>query len=358
MATRGGCAVKGCLGVLMAALVLVIGAVVWLGTAPGRWQDQARDNMMQGVAASKNRLVRASADGTLLGTEIQRAVRTTGKGAVDIRRQGSRVTVTAEFMGMGPGLGGSGEATGCYRFDIVPPSVSAHEISEKVCRDRPYAPVFRSPAEVAQDVVAELRAALSRDGLTGVQDAEVWQTYGIDIQDRETKSGQLVTLAWLLKGPSLRGRVCYEFRVQDKPRTVTAKKLTQDGCYRIRRAEEARQKAAQRAELDESAGKIEHRIDHALADGRLTDGELADALALPRTDSMGGPAHDDPVAVPVGVRRPSSEVVVLAKVNALQQTAWNEGCYEFRARLTTRSVTRRAVGTDCLGKAQWRAGSG
>jgi hypothetical protein len=358
MATRGGCAVKGCLGVLMAALVLVIGAVVWAGTAPGRWQDEARDQMKGSVAGAKDRLARAAADRIVLGTEIQRAVRPMGNGVVDVRRQGRRVTVTAAFTGLGPGLGGSGQVTGCYRFEIVPPSVSAHEISGKTCRDRPLAPAYRSPAAVAQDVVAELRTALSSGGLAGAQSAEVWQTSGVSVQDRETSNGQLVTLAWLVKGPSSQDRVCYEFRARETPRSVSAKKQTRDGCYRIQRAEEARRKAEERAVLEESAGRIERRLDHAIGDGTLTDGELTKALALPRTDSMGEPARTDPVAVPVGVERSSGEVVVLAKVNALQQTVWTDGCYAFRVRLTRQSVTRRATGTDCLGQAQWRAGSG
>ncbi|MET7700703.1 hypothetical protein [Streptomyces sp. NPDC005485] len=348
MAMRGGCVLQGCLVVLGGALALVLGGMVWLGTASGRDEGKARDSMKRSVDAARIRLAQAAADGTLLGTEIDRAVSPLNRSNAQVRRAGQQVTVTQQFRGLGPGFMAATEVSGCYRFDIEPPSVTAHEISEKVCRDRPILP-YRPTADVAADVVTELRSALSAGDLMAAQNAEVWRTYGINVAGQETKGEQLVVLAMLLRKPGAPlERDCYEFRVREHPRSVSARKLKPDGCSRIEREREARDKADRRAELDASARKIEGRIERAADDGTLSDTELKRALALPRTDSMGLPAPRDPVAAAVTTRRSASEVVVLAKVSALDETHWNDGCYEFRAHLATQSVTHRATGTDCL----------
>ncbi|WP_405905652.1 hypothetical protein OG742_06535 [Streptomyces sp. NBC_00828] len=350
MGRRGGCVLNGCLTVLVLMLVLVCGVWVWLETAPDRNEDQARDNMENSVAESKDRLTRAAADGTLLGTEIDRSVRSMNKSAAYVRREGQRVTVTAELMGQGPGMFVGGTyVTGCYRFEVVARSVTADEVSEDSCRDLP-AYRFRKPAEVAADVVVELRSALARGGLAAVQGAEVWGTAGVEVEDQETEGGRLTALVWLSEEDG-GDEVCYEFRAQEKPRTVTAKKLQPDGCYRIQREQDARAEAARTAELDASAEAIERRLDRAVADGTLTDAEVKRALALPRTDSMGQPDADNPVALPFGTERSRTEVTLVAEVRPLDQ-AWSEGCYEFRADLTKQSVTRRATGRGCLNQLQ------
>lgn len=350
---RGGCVLQGCLVVLGGALALVLGGMVWLGTSSGRDEGKARDSMKRSVDAARVRLAQAAVDGTVLGTEIDRALSPLNRSNAQVRRTGQQVTVTQQFRGIGPGFMAATEVTGCYRFAIEPPSVTVHEISEKVCRDRPIPLPYRSASEVAADVVTELRAALSTGGLAAVQDAPVWRTYGVNIAGQETKGGQLVVLSQLLgKSDAPLDRDCYEFRAREHPRTVSARKLKPDGCSRIEREREAREKADRRAELDASAREIERRIDRAAGDGALSDAEVKRALALPRTDSMGLPAPRDPVAAAVTTRRSASEVVIVAKVSALDQTHWNDGCYEFRAHLATQSVTRRATGTDCLDQAR------
>ncbi|MEU5596734.1 hypothetical protein [Streptomyces sp. NPDC020298] len=333
-----------CLAVLVVALLLVCGFWVWVARAPRHNESVARDDMRKSVAASTARLKASAADGVLLGTEIDRDV----AGApvrplpADVRRRGRTVTVTARFMGVGPGFMGSTEVTGCYRFRIVPPEVSVREVPAAACRDLRH---DRRPAvEIARDVVAELREALADGGPEAVGRAAVWQTPGIRIQDQETVGGRSTVLAWV--GTGTAGSDCYAFAVDTV--TVTAKEQSHNGCYRIEREQQARDEATRRAELDTAAREIEHRIDHALTDGRLTDTELADALDLPRTDTLGKPAPRDPVAVAVHTRRSATGVRVEAKVNALDQSSWNEGCYEFTVRPRERSVTRRATGTACL----------
>ncbi|MFD3929146.1 hypothetical protein [Streptomyces sp. NPDC058614] len=350
MGRRGGCVLNGCLTVLVLMLVLVCGVWVWLATAPDRNEDQARDNMEKSVAASKDRLTRAAADGTLLGTEIDRSVRSMNKSSAYVSREAQRVTVTAELMGQGPGMFVGGTyVTGCYRFEVVGRSVTADEVSGDSCRDLPVYR-FRKPAEVAADVVVELRSALAQGGLTAVQGAEVWGTGGVEVEDQETEGGRLTALVWLSEEDG-GDEVCYEFRAQEKPRTVTSKKLQPEGCYRIQREQDARAEAARAAELDASAKAIERRLERSVTDGTLTDAELKQALALPRTDSMGQPDADDPVALLVGTERSRTEVTVVAEVRPLDQ-AWLEGCYEFRADLTKKSVTRRVSGTECLNQVQ------
>lgn len=337
---------NGCLTVLVIALVVVCGVWVWIATAPGRYEDQARDDMEDAVAASKDRLTQAAADGTLLGTEIDRSVRSMNKAVPYVRRDGQHVTVTAELMGLGPSLfvGGT-QVTGCYRFEVDRRSVSADEVSRERCRDLPVQR-FRKPAEVAADVVVELRSALDRGGLTEVQGAQVWETVGVEVEDQEVAAGRLTALVWL-SAEDGGDEVCYEFRATEKPRNVTADKLKTDGCHRIQREQDARAEADRAAQLDASAEAVERRLDGAVSDGALTDAELKRALALPRTDSMGQPDADDPVAVPVGTERSRTEVTVVAEVRPLDH-AWLEGCYEFRADLRKQSVTRRATGTECL----------
>ncbi|MFF4349136.1 hypothetical protein [Streptomyces sp. NPDC001530] len=352
MGRRGGCVLNGCLTVLVTALGLVLFGVWWVGTAPGRADARARDEVEEAVDGSRDRLSRAASDGSLLGTEIDRLVPNGyRKVGPEVERHDRRVTITTEITYTEDGWFG-GSATGCYRFEVVPassvPPVSVHELPEARC-DLPRAQdPGRLPAAVAADVVVELRAALAEGGLAAVQSAPVWATRGIDIEDQETEEGQLTDLVWLSAG--LNEKVCYEFRTKETPGTVTAERLTPDGCYRIQREEEARAEAEERAELDASSRQIEHRLDRAVADGTLTDAELKRALALQKTDEGNKLWFDAPVAVPVSVERSPSEVIVVTKVEALDINRPAVGCYAFRASLARQSVTRRtAAGTDCFG---------
>ncbi|WP_406471653.1 hypothetical protein [Streptomyces sp. NBC_01615] len=355
MARRGGCVLNGCLAVLMTALVLVLLGMWRLSTASGRADGRARERMKESVEQTRDLLSQAASDGSLLGTEIDRSTRGgNGKAsAAEVQRHGRRVTVTEPFAIVEGGWY-SGSASGCYRFDLVPasspPPVSVHELSDALCRDRSATTRYRDPAAVAADVVVELRAAVTRGGLTGVQNASVWQTGGIVRTGQETKHGQLITLALLSRGLGPADRDCYEFRAGEKPVTVTTRKLGPDGCDRIRREQQARAAAALRAELEAGSRQIEHRLERAVADGTLTDAELKRALALQQTDEGREVSFDAPVAVSVRVRRSPSEVDVVAKVNALDINHTSTGCYEFRAHLAKQSVTRRpAAETDCLG---------
>ncbi|MGW0823243.1 hypothetical protein [Streptomyces sp. NPDC002845] len=350
MARRGGCVTDGCLTVLALALVLVVGSLVWMRIEDGQADDEAHDQVTSSVNGTRDRLSDAAGDGALLGTEIERAVRTLGKSRSDVRRDGRRVTVTAPFMGqVGGGFGPSGHAAGCYRFEVVPadapPPVSVREVPSEACRFSSRR-LYRDPADVVEDITVELRAAVAGGGTEAAAGAPVWGTWGVGIQATDTEGGRFTALAWLSGGTGPQGKDCYEFRVR-APRAVTAEKLEPDGCYRIDRERDARQEADKRDRLDASARRIEQRLEQALTDGTLTDTELRQAFALPRTDAMGQPAVDDPVAEPVRTERSSAEVIVVARVRPLEGVRY-EGCHEFRADLAEKSVTRRAAGTDCL----------
>lgn len=237
MAHRGECLINGCLGVMVLALVAVVGVVAWIGTSGWRYDSQARDDLEQSVERMRTALERAAADGALLGTEIDRAVVGYNKPHAEVRRQGRTATVTVRLSTfVGAWFVGSGDADGCYRFTAVPsagsPSVSVREVPARSCLDRVRRP-YRKPAEVADDVVVELRAEVARGGVEGAGAAQVWRTAGIRIEDTETGtgSGRLTALVWLDGGTGPGGKDCYEFRAARS--SVTAKKLCPDGCYRL-----------------------------------------------------------------------------------------------------------------------------
>jgi hypothetical protein len=217
----------------MGPLVLVCGLWVWAWLLSVHHEHEARDDMKDLVAETRSRLTRDAADGTLLGTEIDRDV-VAGPyrpARVDVLRSGHTVTLTGRFTGTGPGFLAPTEATGCYRFRAAPPSVSVRQVPDRVCLDLPYVP-FRPPAQVADDVVVELRAALARGGVDAAARADVWSTYGIRIARRETGKGRLTTVAWLMKQGVPSQGDCYAFRAQEKPASITAKRLTPQACYR------------------------------------------------------------------------------------------------------------------------------
>ncbi|MDQ1024500.1 hypothetical protein QF035_002082 [Streptomyces umbrinus] len=346
MARRGGCLINGCLGALVLALVLVVGAMVSFWNTGREAGAEARDHVTASAEGARDRLAEAAADGELLDTEIQRAVLNIGKTGEAIERRDGRVTVTARFTGMvNVGFGGT-QAQGCYRFEInaaaTPPPVSVRELADKACWFRSGRP-YREPAAVAQDVTAELRTAVAEGGPEGARSAEVWKTQGIEVEDTEIRDGQLVALVWLSGGTGPQGEDCYEFRAKAEPGAVDAKKLKPDGCYRLQRGRDALAEKARRVELDASAQKIERRLENAMADGRLTDTELPRALSLPTTDDTSGESVTGPVVAPESVERSSTEVLVVARV----VTASAMWCYEFRARLPTASVTRRYLSNGC-----------
>jgi len=305
--------------------------------------------MKDSVAATDARLERSAVDGELLGTEIDRDLRpdqSRSLPANEVRRAGRVVTVTAQFTGNRPGLVWSAAAvTGCYRFRGVPPSVSVSRIPDKNCRLLSHQ--YRSPATVPRDVVTEVRTSVERAGLGAVPAADVWSTPGIQLVAMEAGKGRLAVRALLLQ--DFDAAECYEFRAGTAPSSVTSRRIAPERCDSPQRSDPATLiGAARRTELEASAAKIEQRIRRAVADGRLTDAELRQALALPRTDARGRPVPREPVGVLRHRRRSGTEAVIAARIEDWQQYVSNPGCYEFRAELARRSVTRQRTGIDCL----------
>ncbi|MEU5534445.1 hypothetical protein [Streptomyces sp. NPDC020362] len=226
-----GCLWNGCLAVLVLALVMVCGLWVWLWLTPRRWEGEARDDMEKHVAEARSQLADSAADGSLLGTEIERDVHTGPmSGPVAVRRQGGTVTVTALLAGFGPGFMNQTLTTGCYRFRVVPPRVTAAtRVPGSACGGRTRA-AYRPSAEVADDVVTEVRAALAHGGLDAADRAEVWQTRGIDVVRKELSKGRLTVTVRLLTGLGGYTADCYTFDVRQDPPSVTARKQAPGRC--------------------------------------------------------------------------------------------------------------------------------
>lgn len=122
--TAGGCLLNGCLAVLVLLLVCVIGLWVWAATADDRAEGEARADLRSGAETRQEKLVGAVADGVLDDSEIAR-VFPRGKpaqGLVRIERDGPDVIVTAELLGVGPGVFLTSETlvTGCFTFTVTP----------------------------------------------------------------------------------------------------------------------------------------------------------------------------------------------------------------------------------------------
>lgn len=353
MGRRGGCVGAVALAVAVVAgalLVLVVAVMVSFWLDGRRDEAAARNQLAAEVDRARDGLARAAADGALLGTEIERIVLKGGRG--EVRREGRRVTVTAHFTGfVGSSFSGAAEH-GCYRFQVVPaagrPLVSVRQVPYNVCTFPRGAP-YRDPAAVAEDVTAELRTAVREGGAEGARTADVWRTSVVRVEGSEVEGDRLVALVWLSGGDEPETRDCYEFRARSEPGTVTARKLEPDGCYGIDRKRSAEGEAERKARVDAAARTIEQRMEEAVGDGTLTESELSRVLRLPRIDLGGRPVTGEGVAVPVGMdRRSPGEVIVKAEIEPLDATAMGAGCYEFRARLAEKSVTRRATGADCL----------
>lgn len=136
--TVGGCLFSGCLTVLVLFLVCFVGLWVWAATADDRAEGKARAGLRSGAEAGQERLFRAAADGVVDDTEIARAF-PRGKpaqGLVKIERQGPDVLVTAELLGIGPGVFLTHETfvTGCFAYRVAlnghqKPAVTVRELA-------------------------------------------------------------------------------------------------------------------------------------------------------------------------------------------------------------------------------------
>ncbi|MFE9778640.1 hypothetical protein ACFYPA_10790 [Streptomyces sp. NPDC005775] len=133
-----GCLFNGCLAVLVLLLVCFIGLWVWAATAEGRAEGKARADVRSAADARQERLVGAAADGVLDDGEIAR-VFPRGKpalGLVGVERQGPDIRVTAELLGVGPGVFLTSETfvTGCFTFEVAlggrsEPAVAVRELA-------------------------------------------------------------------------------------------------------------------------------------------------------------------------------------------------------------------------------------
>jgi hypothetical protein len=337
------------MGCVVTALVLVCCVTAWFYFRLNQDRHAALDRMKDTVTATKSRLERSAVDGDLLGTEIDRDLpldEYRDAPLNEVRRVGRVVTVIAQFTGNRPGLvWHPTDVTGCYRFRSVPPSVSVSRLPDRSCRNLPHP--YRAPATVARDVVTEVRTSVERAGLGAVPAADVWSTPGLRLVDMETGKGRFTARTLLLQ--YLSAPQCYEFRARADPSSVTARHVPRQQCDSPQHSDPGMLiSAARNAELEASAGKIQQRIRHGVADGRLTDAELTQAFALPRTDGRGRPVPREPIGVLLEKRRSATEAVVAAKIEDWQQYVSSAGCYEFRADLTRRSVTRLRTGNGCL----------
>jgi hypothetical protein len=122
--TVGGCLFNGCLAVLVLLLVCVIGVGIRLATADERAEGGARADMRSGAETQREKLVGAAADGVLDDSEIARVFPPAkpAQGLVRIQRHGPDVVVTAELLGVGPGvfLTSATYKTGCFTFTVTP----------------------------------------------------------------------------------------------------------------------------------------------------------------------------------------------------------------------------------------------
>lgn len=126
-----GCVGRGCLSVLVALLVLVVGGWIWLATQPGRDEAAARENLGASVERHRRQLVAAAADGTVTDAEITAAFPPAkpARGLVGITRQDGTTRVVAGLLGIGPSrtfiFVNATYATGCYAFDVTVPAGEA-----------------------------------------------------------------------------------------------------------------------------------------------------------------------------------------------------------------------------------------
>ncbi|MFE5396213.1 hypothetical protein ACFQ9U_16845 [Streptomyces sp. NPDC056568] len=136
--TTGGCLLNGCLVVLVSLLACFVGLWVWAATADDRAEGAARADLRSGAETGQEKLAGAVADGVLGDREIE-GIFPRGKpaqGLVGIERHGPDVIVTAELLGVGPGVFLTGETlvTGCFTFTVTPEG-RGHRGAEVVIRE-------------------------------------------------------------------------------------------------------------------------------------------------------------------------------------------------------------------------------
>ncbi|MFB8038611.1 hypothetical protein ACFC5Z_38035 [Streptomyces sp. NPDC056004] len=136
--TALGCLFNGCLAVLVLLLVCFIGLWIWAATADDRAEGKARADMRSAAEARQERLAEVAADGVLNDSEIARVFprEKPAQGLVSIEREGPDLVVTAELLGIGPGVFLTSETfvTGCFAFEValdgkLKPAVTVRELA-------------------------------------------------------------------------------------------------------------------------------------------------------------------------------------------------------------------------------------
>ncbi len=137
--TVGGCLFNGCLAVLVLLLVCVVGVWIRLATADDRAEGGARADMRSVAETRQEELVGAAADGVLDDSEIARVFPPAkpAQGLVGIQRHGPDVVVTAELLGVGPGvlLTSATYQTGCFTFTVTPDDGRGHRRPEVTIKE-------------------------------------------------------------------------------------------------------------------------------------------------------------------------------------------------------------------------------
>lgn len=128
---------RGCLSVLVALLVLVVGCWIRLATQPARDEAAARENLGASVERQQRRLAASAADGTLSDAEITAAFPPgkPARGLVGITRRGGTTSVVAGLLGIGPPhtfiFVNETYAHGCYAFDVTVPTGEAPRVTTR-----------------------------------------------------------------------------------------------------------------------------------------------------------------------------------------------------------------------------------
>ncbi|MEU3935662.1 hypothetical protein AB0E85_27035 [Streptomyces sp. NPDC029044] len=123
---------------LVLLLVCTVGLGIWAVTADDRAESQARADMRSDAETRQEKLVGAAADGVLDDSEIARVL-PRGKpaqGLVRVERHGPDVIVTAELLGVGPGVFLTRETlvNGCFTFTITPHG-RGHRMTEATTKE-------------------------------------------------------------------------------------------------------------------------------------------------------------------------------------------------------------------------------
>jgi hypothetical protein len=124
--SRGLRLVGWALGVVLALVVLVIGAVIWFfGFAwphSGSRAERSADDQTREVAANISRgLADRAADGSLTRAEIDDVVGHLPASVVSVQLGDTPLTVVAKVHGVASGPAGSVGSTRCYQFTLSAP---------------------------------------------------------------------------------------------------------------------------------------------------------------------------------------------------------------------------------------------